>query len=130
MKPAITDISGIGPAAAAVLHEHGIKTLASLARAPVDKISAVPGFSEARATRVIAAASELLAATATKQPDDAEANAAAEAAEAAEAGSKGKKDKKDKPKGKGKKGKKDKGKKDKKGKKGKGKGKAKKKGKK
>jgi hypothetical protein len=127
MKPAITDISGIGPAAAAVLHEHGIKTLASLARAPVEKISAVPGFSEARATRVIAAASELLAATATKQPDDAEANAAAEAAEA---GSKGKKDKKDKPKGKGKKGKKDKGKKDKKGKKGKGKGKAKKKGKK
>jgi len=127
MKPAITDISGIGPAAAAALHEHGIKTLASLARAPVDKISAVPGFSEARATRVIAAASELLAATATKQPDDAEANAAAEAAEA---GSKGKEDKKDKPKGKGKKGKKDKGKKDKKGKKGKGKGKAKKKGKK
>jgi hypothetical protein len=120
MKPAITDISGIGPAAAAALHEHGIKTLASLARAPVEKISAVPGFSEARATRVIAAASELLAATATKQPDDAEANASAEA------GSKGKKDKKDKPKGKGKKGKKDKGKKDKKGKK----GKAKKKGKK
>jgi hypothetical protein len=127
MKPAITDISGIGPAAAAALHEHGIKTLASLARAPVEKISAVPGFSEARATRVIAAASELLAATATKQPDDAEANASAEAPEA---GSKGKKDKKDKPKGKGKKGKKDKGKKDKKGKKGEGKGKAKKKGKK
>ena len=135
MKPAIIDIPGIGPAAAAALDEHGIKTLASLARAPVETITAVPGFSEARAERVILAASELLAASATKQPDDAEADEAAEAAEAAEAGSKGKKDKKNKrkAKGKGKKGKKDK---DKKGKKGKGrargnkKGKGKKKGKK
>ena len=126
MKPAIIDIPGIGPAAAAALDEHGIKTLASLARAPVETITAVPGFSEARAERVILAASELLAASATNQPDDAEAD---EAAEAAEAGSKGKKDKKNKRKrkGKGKKGKKDKGKK---GKKGKGKGKGKKKGKK
>ncbi|MGB5425267.1 MAG: helix-hairpin-helix domain-containing protein [Gammaproteobacteria bacterium] len=120
MKPAIIDIPGIGPAAAAALDEHGIKTLASLARAPVETITAVPGFSEARAERVILAASELLAASATNQPDDAEAD------EAAEADSKGKKDKKNKRKGKGK-GKKDKGKK---GKKGKGKGKGKKKGKK
>jgi len=120
MKPAIIDITGIGPAAAAALEEHGIRTVASLARAPVDKITAVPGFSEARAERVIIAASELLAASATNQPGDAEAD------EAAEAGSKGKKDKKDKRKGKGKKGKKGKDKKDKKGKKGKGKKKGKK----
>ncbi len=113
MKPVITDISGIGPAAAAALDEHGIKTLASLARASVEKISAVPGFSEARAARVIAAASELLATTATNQPDVAEVD------EAAAAGNKGKKDKKDKRKGKGKKGKKGKKDKDKKGKKGK-----------
>ena len=78
MKPAIIDITGIGPAAAAALEEHGIRTVASLARAPVDKITAVPGFSEARAERVIIAASELLAASATNQPGDAEADEAAE----------------------------------------------------
>ncbi|MGB5717393.1 MAG: helix-hairpin-helix domain-containing protein, partial [Gammaproteobacteria bacterium] len=67
MKPAIIDIPGIGPAAAAALGEHRIKTLASLARAPVEKITAVPGFSEARALRVIAAAADLLATSATSQ---------------------------------------------------------------
>ena len=62
MKPAIMDIPGIGPAAAAALAEHRIKTLAGLARASVEKVSAVPGFSEARAIKVIAEASALLAA--------------------------------------------------------------------
>ena len=109
MKPVITDISGIGPAAAEVLAEHRIRTVASLARASVEKITAVPGFSEARATRVIAAATELL---------DASATSPAIAAKPPKAGGKGKKDKK----GKGKKDKKGKGK----GKKGKGKKKGKK----
>jgi NAD-dependent DNA ligase len=108
MKPAIIDIPGIGPAAAKALAEHGIRTLANLSRASVKKIASVPGFSEARATQVIADAAELLTASGiTPSAKEKES---------------GKKDK-------GKKDKKKKGK-DKKDKKGKGKGKGKKKGKK
>ncbi|NNG11668.1 MAG: helix-hairpin-helix domain-containing protein, partial [Halobacteria archaeon] len=58
MKPAISDIPGVGPATVATLGEHRIRSLASLARASVGKIAAIPGFSEARATTVIAAATE------------------------------------------------------------------------
>jgi hypothetical protein len=113
MKPAINDIAGIGPAAVEALAEHGIRTLASLSKASVQKITAVPGFSEIRATRAIAGATELLAAAGTTQP-----------AKEKKSGKKDKKDKKDKKK-------KGKDKKDKKGKgKNKGKGKGKKKGKK
>ena len=112
MKPVITDISGIGSAAAEVLAEHRIRTVASLARASVEKIAAIPGFSEARAARVIAAATELLDASATSPAD------AAKTADAGKQPKAGGKDKKDK-KGKGK------GKKDKKGKGKKGKGKKK-----
>jgi len=110
MKPVITDIPGVGPAAAAALGEHHIKTLAKLASASVEAVSAVPGFSESRAARVIAAAGELLAASGTSQT-------------AKDKG--GKSVKEDKPAGKGKKDKKDKKKKDKDKKKGKGKGKGK-----
>jgi hypothetical protein len=117
MKPAIIDIPGIGPAAAKALAEHGIRTLASLSKASVKKIASVPGFSEARATQVIADAAELLAASGITP-----------SAKEKESGKKdkGKKDKKEKGKNKDKK-----NKKDKKGKgKNKGKGKGKKKGKK
>jgi Holliday junction resolvasome RuvABC DNA-binding subunit len=69
MKPAIIDIPGIGPAAAAALAEHSIKTLTDLAKASVETISAVPGFSEARATRVIDAARDLLPAPAETIPE-------------------------------------------------------------
>ena len=120
MKPVINDIAGIGPAAVEALAEHGIRTLANLSKAPVEKITAVPGFSEARATRAIADATELLAAAGTTQP-----------AKEKKSGKKDKKDKKGKGKNKGKNKGKGKGKKDKKGKgKNKGKGKGKKKGKK
>ena len=97
MKPAIIDIPGIGPAAVAALAEYRIKSLASLARASVEKISAIPGFSEARATQVIAAAAELLAASGTSQPakDKGEKSGKKD-----KAGGKGKKDKKKKGKGK------------------------------
>ena len=111
MKPAIIDITGIGPAAAEALAEHRIRTVASLANASVENISAIPGFSEARAERVIAAAAELLAVSATDQPAE-----AAEADDQVKASGTGKKDKKYKRKGKGKKGNKGKNKKDKKGK--------------
>jgi hypothetical protein len=114
MKPVITDITGIGPAAAEALAEHRIKTVARLATASVETITAIPGFSAARAESVIAAAGELLVESGTTPvATDTEK----------ESSNKDKKDKKDK---KGKK-KKNKGK-DKK--KGKGKGKGKKKDKK
>jgi hypothetical protein len=115
MKPVITDIPGVGPAAAAALGEHHIRTLAKLASASVEAVSAVPGFSESRAARVIAAAGELLAASGANQT-------------AKDKG--GKSVKEDKPASKGKKDKKEKKKKDKGKKKGKGKGKGKKKDKK
>jgi hypothetical protein len=120
MKQAIIDIPGIGPAAVAALGEHRIRSLASLAKASVAKISAVPGFSEARATRVIAAANELLAGSGT--PRSARGKTLT-TDKKVKPGGKGKsKDKgKDKAKGKGKG--KDKGK-------GKGKGKGKNKGRK
>jgi Helix-hairpin-helix domain len=82
MKAVITDITGIGPAAAAALGEQGLGSVKALARASVDQVSAVPGFSAARAQNVIAAAAELLG-TAADNP---------------ETGSKDKKDKKDKKK--------------------------------
>ena len=69
MNPAIIDIPGIGPAAAAALAEHSINTLADLAKASVETVSAVPGFSEARATRVIDAARDLLPAPAETIPE-------------------------------------------------------------
>lgn len=104
MKHAITDISGIGPAAAAALGEHRLGSLKALAGASVETVSEVPGFSTARAQKVIAAATELLAAstdtTAAGEPQQGDSKEK----------KKGKKNKKDKKKGK-------------KGKKGKGKGK-------
>jgi Holliday junction resolvasome RuvABC DNA-binding subunit len=118
MKPAIIDISGIGPAAAAVLGEHRIRGLASLARASVEKIASIPGFSEARAAQVIAAATELLAPAGTPPSAKDEGE---KSGKKTKAGGKDKKDKKKKDKGKGKN--KGKGK-------GKNKGKGKKKGKK
>lgn len=117
MKPAIIDIPGIGPATEAGLADHGIRTLRKLAGTSVDKLAAVPGFSEARATRVIAAASTLLAGVSPgTDGDDGKGKHGSK-------GRKGKKDKKGRKGKKGKKGKKNrkggKGKKDKKDKKGK-----------
>ena len=124
MKPAIIDIAGIGPAAVKTLAEHGIRTLASLSKASIQKITAIPGFSEARAAQVIADSIELLAESGIT-PSAKEKKSAKKD----KAGGKGKKDKKKKGKKKGKKDKKDKGKGKGKGK-NKGKGKGKKKGKK
>jgi len=108
MKPAIIDIPGIGPAAAATLAEHRIKGLVSLANSSVEKIATIPGFSEARATQIIAAANELLAASEITPPAK-DKGAAAKKEKAAGKDQKDKKKKKNKGKGKDKK--KDKGKK-------------------
>jgi hypothetical protein len=110
MKPAITDIPGIGPAAATALGEHGLKSLADLANSSVEIINAVPGFSEARAVTVLAAATELLAASGATPADK---------VKKPEKAKKDKKKKKNKGKGKGKDKKKDKKKKGKGKKKGK-----------
>ena len=109
MKLAIIDIKGIGPAAVATLAEYRINSVNALAGASVEKIAAIPGFSETRAAMVIAEAADLLAASGiTKSVDDSDK----------QHGKKDKKKKKDKQKDKKKKGK------------GKNKGKGKKKGKK
>jgi hypothetical protein len=114
MKPAIIDIPGIGAAAAEALAEHRIRGLAGLARASVGKIAAIPGFSEARAAQVIAAATELLATSGSTQPARSKEEKSGKQDKAGGKGKKGKKDKKKKKgkgKGKGKGKKKDKGKK-------------------
>jgi len=110
MKPAIIDIPGIGPTAAATLAEHRIKGLVSLAKSSVEKITAIPGFSEARAAQVIAAANELLAASEITPPAK-DKGTAAKKEKAAGKGKKDKKEKKKKNKGKDKDKKKGKGKK-------------------
>ena len=94
MKLAIIDIKGIGPAAVATLAEYRINSVNALAGASVEKIAAIPGFSETRAAMVIAEAADLLAASGiTKAVDDSDK----------QHGKKDKKNKKDKKKkGKGK----------------------------
>jgi hypothetical protein len=51
-KHKITDVKGIGPSTAAVLAEHGIKSVRDLAAASVPRLIAIPGFSEFRAGQV------------------------------------------------------------------------------
>ena len=101
MNPVIIDIPGIGPAAAATLAEHHIRNLAGLAGASVEKVSAVPGFSESRATQAIVDAAGLLAVSEITQPAKDEESGGK--VKAAGKGKKGKKGKKSKSKGKGKK---------------------------
>jgi Holliday junction resolvasome RuvABC DNA-binding subunit len=107
MKPAIIDISGIGPAAAAALGEHGFSSIKALAQASVEQVSAVPGFSAARAEKVIAAAAELLG---TSDTEAASADKPEKNREEKKKDKKGKKGKKGNQGKKGKKGKKGKNK--------------------
>ncbi len=116
MERVIHDVPGIGPAAAKLLAEHSINTAADLATASIELVVAVPGFSQIRATRVIAAAAELLATAGKAAPLKDTDSQSGTADKSAGKKSKGKKSKK--------------AKKDKKGKKSKGKGKGKGKGKK
>jgi hypothetical protein len=71
MELGISDIIGIGPASARELAGGGIQDLASLASAPVSKVAAIKGFTEARATQVISAATKLLKSAGEEQPDKA-----------------------------------------------------------
>lgn len=109
MKPAIIDITGVGPAAVDALSEHGINKLGKLAGASIEQVAAVPGFSEARAARVIAAAADLLAEHGLAKPGGDEKDKTAKPdrkdrkGKKNKKGKKGKKDKKRKRKGRGKK---------------------------
>lgn len=60
MGLALTDVTGIGPAAAKNLEAGGIVDARALAKASEDKISEIPGFGPVRAAQVIAAAKALL----------------------------------------------------------------------
>ncbi|MCB1736423.1 MAG: helix-hairpin-helix domain-containing protein [Gammaproteobacteria bacterium] len=60
MPRPITDVPGIGPAAAELLASAGIKTADALAKASVAEISAVKTFGPIRAAQVKVAATELL----------------------------------------------------------------------
>ena len=60
MSTPLTDVSGIGPSTAEILQAHGIESAEALATASISEITAVPGFSDFRATRVQEAAAALL----------------------------------------------------------------------
>ena len=64
--PQLTDITGIGPAAAAVLTKGGFKTVDAVAAAAPTAIGALSGFGPARAKAVIAAAKRAAKAPAAK----------------------------------------------------------------
>lgn len=103
MNPTIIDIPGIGPAAVAALAEHRIKTVRALARASVQKIATVPGFTEARAARVKEEAAALLAEEETAPAGSESIPEEPRKQDKEKRGKKDKKDKKDKKKDKGKK---------------------------
>ena len=63
MAAQLIKITGIGPAAAQTLMDHGFKTVESIADTTIEKLSAVPGFSVIRAQKTIDAAKQLLAST-------------------------------------------------------------------
>jgi hypothetical protein len=64
MSKTLTQISGVGPDTAKLLVEQGLTSPSEIAGASIERLCAVPGFSMARAGRVIKAANELLTAPA------------------------------------------------------------------
>ncbi len=59
MATPLEDVTGIGPATAKVLAEHGIASAEDLAARQVEEIALVHGFSTIRAAQVVAAARDL-----------------------------------------------------------------------
>jgi len=98
MKQSIMVVSGIGESTKDALAEHGIKSIADLAKAGIDQLAAVKGFGKARAGNAIAAAKALL----ESAKSGAEGGAKAKPAEEKVAGKKEKKKKKKKDKSKSK----------------------------
>lgn len=60
MKEKITDVKGVGPATAAVLAAHGIRTVRDLASATLARLTGIRGFSEFRAGQIKFNAESLL----------------------------------------------------------------------
>ncbi len=61
MQMPLTQVAGIGPAAAEQLTAGGIKNAQELAQADISIITAIPGFGEVRAARVKQAAADAIA---------------------------------------------------------------------
>jgi len=59
-QPQLTDLPTVGEHTAQALAEHGFHSVADLAAATIEKLSAVPGFSDARAVAIRQAAVQLL----------------------------------------------------------------------
>ena len=59
MSTSILEVRGIGPSTITTLAENGIKTAEDLASKEVSQVAAIKGFSEIRATQVIADAKTL-----------------------------------------------------------------------
>ncbi len=59
----LTDISGIGPATARVLTDHGFADIGSVASATTEELAKVPGFGHVKAKAAIEAARALTAGT-------------------------------------------------------------------
>jgi nucleotidyltransferase/DNA polymerase involved in DNA repair len=57
----LTSIPGIGPRTREILAEHGFDTLQKIAKASVDALAQLPGFSAARAEKCIAEAKLIVA---------------------------------------------------------------------
>ncbi len=122
----LTDVPGVGPRTSDSLMTLGIDTVASLAAAPVELLSTLPGFYPSRSRAVKAAAGGLLTSKTTSTPSGGSIHDAVEAKKERTTGKKKKKKKKNESKqtdtetkkkkkkkktGKGKKAKKKKGKK-------------------
>ncbi len=63
MPTALTSISGIGPAAAELLKQHGFNSAEDIAKASVEELSQVPGFGAIRSENMIIAAIEVTGAS-------------------------------------------------------------------
>jgi len=101
MRPTMTNVPGIGIKTAELLAEHRVKTPAALAKASIEEITSIPGFSEARAATAIAAAKTLLAGEdAVSTGGDKQVSAPADAGSKDKKKDKKKGKKKDKKKGK------------------------------
>ena len=114
-KTPITNINGIGPAAAALLADAGFTSVEDVSRAKPEQIAAIRGFGPVRASKLIAAAQGMVGSSRLSESRPARSKAAPAEAPAKPKKSSDKKSKKKKDR-KGKKDKKDKkgGKKDKK----------------
>jgi hypothetical protein len=115
MGTPLTSVSGIGPAAAKVLAEHGFASAEQLAASVIEDLVKVPGFGAARAATTLRAARSLVERVAETPPPAAASAAPGKQKKGPKKKTKDKGNSKAKSKkGKGKKDKNKKGKKDKK----------------